>query len=69
LLFGARLPDRNQEEQLPVSCDPFSGSSSGVRVAAEGTVSRRCIAVDKLSPVEFWVGIWRTEPPSSRQGG
>jgi hypothetical protein len=46
----------------------FGGSSnSGLPVAPEGVGQWRCLAVEKLSQVEFRADAWHTEPRSRRQ--
>lgn len=41
--------------------------NSGLKTVAEGIGGWRCVLVEKLSGVEFWSGVWHTEPRSNRQ--
>lgn len=67
-LLWPHVLGRNREGRLRAFCYQFGGSCcSGLRLGPEGMGGWRCIAVDKLSQVELWVGDWRTEPRASRQ--
>jgi len=51
-----------------VFCYQFGGNSaSGLTTASEGMGDWRCLAVEKLSPVELRADAWHTEPHSPRQ--
>ena len=54
--------------RLQVFCYQFGGSSnSGLPMGPDGVGDWRCLAVEKLSQVEFRAGAWHTEPRSPRQ--
>ena len=54
--------------RLHVFCYQFGGSShSGLPMVPDGVGDWRCLAVEKLSQVEFRAGAWHTEPRSPRQ--
>jgi hypothetical protein len=59
---------RNKEGRLGALCYQFGGSSgSGLRQGSDGLGGWRCLAVDKLSEVEFSNGVWKTESHANRQ--
>ena len=54
--------------RLHVFCYQFGGNSnSGLAVGSEGVGAWRCLAVEKLSQVEWRAEAWHTEPRSPRQ--
>ena len=54
--------------RLRVFCYQFGGnSSSGLAVASEAMGGWRCLAVEKLSQVEWCADAWHTESRASRQ--
>jgi hypothetical protein len=54
--------------RLHMVCYPFGGSGhSGWATEADGVGRRRCLAVEKLSQVEWRADAWHTEPRSPRQ--
>jgi hypothetical protein len=54
--------------RLHVFCYQSGGSSnSGLPMVPDGVGDWRCLAVEKLSQVEFGAGAWHTEPRSPRQ--
>jgi hypothetical protein len=54
--------------RLHVFCYQFGGNSnSGLAVGPEGVGAWRCLAVEKLSQVEWRAEAWHTEPRSPRQ--
>ena len=54
--------------RLHVLCYQFGGSShSGLLSAPEGVGGWRCLAVEKLSHVEWLADAWHTEPWSLKQ--
>jgi len=59
---------RNEEGRLRALCYQFGGSSgSGLRHGSAGLGGWRCLAVDKLSEVEFSNGFWKTASHANRQ--
>jgi hypothetical protein len=57
---------RNKDGQLRVLCYQFGGESESGLKPAGSPANWRCIAVDKLSRVEFLNGEWQTAPNHSR---
>jgi hypothetical protein len=55
---------------MHVLCYQVGGrSNSSEQLAPEGHGVWRCLAVEKLTPVELCSNTWRTEPCSKRQTG
>jgi hypothetical protein len=56
---------RNREGQVRVLCYPCDGDSGSGLKAAGSPANWRCIALEKLSRVEWFEGAWHTAPNHS----
>ena len=67
-LLCPHLLGKNKRGELRAFCYQCGGESESVlRTLPEGVGGWRCIAVDKLTQVEWQVSAWRTEPRTGQQ--